>query len=842
MIREDQDPSPEQRVRSPRVRFGEFELDRTSFELLRNGTPIPLEPRVFSLLDFLIEKRDQLVSKDVLLDELWGHRFVSESALATQIKRLRQALGDDGRRQEVIKTVHGRGYRFVAPVADEHSGPSVQVADEPRGRTTNLGYERTPFFGREQELQSTIGALRRHRMVSLLGIGGTGKTRLAKAVGRVVLDDYADGVWFVDLVPAKSKSDIDTAMAAVLGLQMGSGPARERLAAAIRHRRALFILDNCEHIEDDVAEAVDYFLETTEAPAFLITSRDPIDLADEFRIFVEPLAVHAVEGQSPAVRLFLDTASRHGIHETDFDLAKVEQACERLDGLPLAIELAAAQLKHLTLDELLDRLDRRFDMLAGRSRERTRPNREDSLAAVVRETWGLLNEDEQTLLEQMAVFPDQFTMADIEEACTDQTPHGISFNVSRLVELCLLSRTTRAGPWWRLLETVRLYALERMGPEVRRENAERHARWCLSRLGAYPHGRLLSYAHAQWAADHYPDLEAAERYFLERGDLKTAIDICAGPKLMIQMDLGSRALSKLARIDRYLEKTDDLQCHVQLHGMGALCGLIIRQHDVFARHAEAGLEKARALGDPRRLTVALILASLEFNFSDPERARHQLDEAIEAAARVVDPGSRNLANAYLAWHLAMQRDYEEAIRVALDVAESGVAADRVIDNPTHSAICVIIACSCFDDPELANTWTDRLLASRQPHSLIGATALFACARAAGGRVSQAIDLCQMIASRLARQDVTPWPDLFVPLATIAYATGDLEKAQLWLGCVRRSGTPLQTFHCMAIYQQLRRLTEMASSRAADDRTMSDIGAEALAWLERCQDVATSTVG
>ncbi|MEZ5557092.1 MAG: winged helix-turn-helix domain-containing protein [Pseudomonadales bacterium] len=832
MNRADEGDGPESLEPSPRVRFGEFELDRDSFELLRNGEPVHLEPRVLLLLGFLIERRSQLVSKDVLLDELWGHRFVSETALATQIKRLRQALGDDGRRQEIIKTVHGRGYRFVAEIENVPSKTvsTAKIETLQRERTSNLGYERTPFFGRGRELRRCIEALGNFRMVSLLGIGGTGKTRLAKAVGRAVLEQYPDGVWFVDLVPVTDADGIDAAMASVLGLQRSGGSTRERLADVIRDRNALFILDNCEHIEDDVAEAVDFFLEHTVAPRFLITSRDPIDLADELRFFVEPLALESDQGESPAVQLFVETARRHGMTDLNFDLAKVKQACARLDGLPLAIELAAAQLKHLTLDELLVRLDRRFDLLAGRQRVRTGADRQDSLAAVVRETWDLLNGDEKRLLEQMAAFPDQFTMADVEEVCPDQMTQSISFSVSRLVELCLLSRTTREGPWWRLLETVRLYALEQLSPEARLADAERHARWCLERLGEYPHGRLLSYAHAQWAADHYPDLEAAERFFRERGDIRTAIDICAGPQLMIQLDLGSRALAKLDDIDGYLEATDEVSCRAELHAMAALCALITRKPDLFVRHAESALETARELGDPARLTVALILASLTNNFSDPEKARHQIDEALQAANQAGDPGSRDLAGTYLAWHLAMQQQYEEAADVAAGIAETNLTAGNPIDHPTYSAICAVIARRCFDDPGTANTWTDRLLETDQTHSLFGAASLFACARAAGGHLRQAAEMCNAIVSQLARLRVEPWPDLYVPLATIAYADGQTEQAQLWLRAIRASKTPLKTFHCIAVYQQLRSKLGLGASAAEDHRVSAEIGAEALEWL------------
>ena len=388
-----EDDAPSASAPAQLVRFGEFELDKDGFELRSGGTLVPLEPQVLSLLIYLVDHRHQLVSKNELLDELWGHRFVSESALATQIKRLRQALGDDGRQQNVIKTVHGRGYRFVADVSSAVT-PAIDQTDNPAQelvRSGNLGYERTPIFGRSNELQRCREAFADYRLVTLLGIGGTGKTRLAKAFGRAVREEYADGVWFIDLVPVRDESSVYTAISAVLGVRIGTGEARAQLARAIDQRDMLIILDNCEHIEDDVAAVLDYLLEHTGGPRFLATSRDPIDLADELRFFVDPLPVHSATGNSPAVSLFVEVAQRHGLTHENLDPAMVEQICERLDGLPLAIELAAAQLKHLTPAELLERLDRRFDLLAGR--QRTGDSRQDSLAEVVEATWSLLNEE-----------------------------------------------------------------------------------------------------------------------------------------------------------------------------------------------------------------------------------------------------------------------------------------------------------------------------------------------------------------------------------------------------------------------------------------------------------------
>ena len=740
--------------------------------------------------------------------------------------------GDDGRQQNVIKTVHGRGYRFVADVASTSTAAAEEADHSAQElvRSGNLGYERTPLFGRDHELRRCHEAFDDYRLVTLLGIGGTGKTRLAKAFGRSVREEYPDGVWFIDLVPVRDEAGIYTAISAVLGVRIGTGDARAQLAKAIGQREMLIILDNCEHIEDDVAAVLDYFLENTATPRFLATSRDPIDLADELRFFVDPLSVHSTTGTSPAVALFVEVAQRHGLAHESLDLSTVEQICARLDGLPLAIELAAAQLKHLTLTELLERLDRRFDLLAGR--QRTGDSRQDSLAEVVEATWLLLNAQEQRLLGQLAVFPGQFTMTDIEEVFGDEMSEGISFAMSRLVELCLLNRTSRKGAWWRLLETVRLYALNQLSEDERDENAQRHAIWVRTRLGTYPEDNLHNYASAQWASDHYADITAAEKYFSEHGDLDSAISVCTATGLMVQLDEGGRALAKLERINEYLEQTDDVLNLVKLHGIAALCAQVTSNPPLIAHHAAINLELSRQLTDPARLVGALILSSLMHNFRDQDLAQAELEEAVAIAEQSGDQGSKDLATSYLAWSYTLKHDYDQSLRLALEVAERNLDDNRPLDNPTYSAVCNVIACTCLTDPQRANTWTDRLLTFPQAHALWGGTALFAAARAAAGRLEEAAELCLAIAARLERMGVDPWPDMFVPLAVMAQAHGDTRFAQALLRALRRDGQLIQTFHCISVYRQLRNNIGFGEEDQYDDLSRTELGEQAMQWLQQ----------
>ena len=194
------------------INFENFELDPSAFELRRDGETVSLEPQEFSILAYLAGRPGALVSRDELLDEVWGHQHVTDSALSTRIKGIRKALDDDGQQQRLIQTVRGRGFRFAGETS-QVTAPAQVVPLEVPPRPSTLPRERTPIFGRDQLRRRCRNVLSTNRLVSLLGIGGSGKTRLAIAVGHDARDDFRDGVWFVDLVPCADSTQIETAIA-----------------------------------------------------------------------------------------------------------------------------------------------------------------------------------------------------------------------------------------------------------------------------------------------------------------------------------------------------------------------------------------------------------------------------------------------------------------------------------------------------------------------------------------------------------------------------------------------------------------------------------------------------
>lgn len=345
---------------------------------------------------------------------------------------------------------------------------------EPTSKT-NLRAALTSFVGRDDDLAGVTKLLTEHRLITLIGPGGAGKTRLATETGRTLTGDLADGVWLVELAASGADSDVTQAAVAGVGLRdalLGAAPSADPidgLIAAIRDHQALLILDNCEHVIDAAAAFADRMLGACPRLRIMATSREPLGITGEALWQVEPLAIPADATLSdiaatPAIRLLRDRAQavRPDLGRDEFTLTMMTRICRALDGMPLAIELAAARLRTMSVAQLADRLDDRFRLLTNGSR--TALPRHKTLRAVVDWSWELLTADERIVLHRLAIFAGSASVEAAEHVCA-RVAHGPAVDrnlvlelLSSLVDKSLVVRVGEGVPRYRMLTTIREYA------------------------------------------------------------------------------------------------------------------------------------------------------------------------------------------------------------------------------------------------------------------------------------------------------------------------------------------------------------------------------------------------
>jgi predicted ATPase/DNA-binding SARP family transcriptional activator len=345
-----------------------------------------------------------------------------------------------------------------------------------QNRKTNVRAELTSFVGRDDDVAAVRELIMEHRLTTLVGPGGSGKTRLATETARTLIGELPDGVWLVELAAVGAGGDVAQATVAALGLRdalLGGAPSADvadGLIAAIREREALLILDNCEHVIEPAAKFADRMLGECRRLRILATSRESLGITGEALWLVEPLALpegDAGPGEiesSPAVRLLRDRAGavRKDLAGDDQTLATMARVCRALDGMPLAIELAAARLRTMSVDQLASRLDDRFRLLTSGSR--TALPRHKTLRAVVDWSWELLSDAERTVLRRLSVFSGGASLEAAERVCAGDAvePEEVLELLTALAEKSLLLAEGDDALRYRMLGTIKEYAAHRL--------------------------------------------------------------------------------------------------------------------------------------------------------------------------------------------------------------------------------------------------------------------------------------------------------------------------------------------------------------------------------------------
>lgn len=501
----------------PSFAFGPFVLIPARQLLLCGETPVRLGGRAIDLLTALVERPGELLTKAELMARAWPSAVVVEANLKVNMLSLRRALGDDADGNRYIVTVTGRGYRFVAPVEQGgHAGALVPIAATERNN--NLPTAVTSIFGRAD----TISALQRDidgaRLVCITGAGGIGKTTVALAVAEQCLGQFQHGVWLVDLAVSRDQTLTANAIATAVGLTNHASDVLESLCDFLRHRQLLLVLDNCEHIVDAVAACVSRLLAEVPGVRILATSREPLLVRGE-RVRRLPaldlpppdVAIAAAEAlHFSAVQLFVERATDRleQFTLTDADAPVVGDICRRLDGVALAIELAATRVDVFGVRGLLAQLDDRFRLLKGL---RASSARQRTLTATLDWSYELLGDAEATLLRAVSVFAGRFDESEAI-AVSGGDPRDTAAAVGQLVLKSLLvvdidSELHGGGIAYRLLESTRAYGLERLRRNTAEEQGVRgrhaelicavleHAKFERVRMAAPPwgarYGRVL---------------------------------------------------------------------------------------------------------------------------------------------------------------------------------------------------------------------------------------------------------------------------------------------------------------------------------------------------------------
>ncbi len=577
--------------------------------------------------------------------------------------------------------------RFVPPLQLEHEpewaarllelaanarradAPAPDADNLPASPRHNLPLQLTSFIGRERESAEIKRLLSIQRLVTLTGSGGTGKTRLALQVSAEILVSFPAGVWLIALAPLADPALVPQTVGAALGIrEEGGRPILALLVDSLRTKNLLLVLDNCEHLVAACARLVETLLRWCPTLHVLATSREALSVAGETIYLVPPLTLPAVNWpldpetliQSEAGRLFVERAARAlpGFAVTDQDAAAVAQVCRRLDGLPLAIELAAVRVKMLTVEQIVERLEDRFHLLTGGSR--TALPRHQTLSALIEWSYDLLSEAERALLRRLSVFAGGWALETAEAVCGDEVedgtlpPSDVLELLTQLVNksLVVVEREAGRAARYRMLETIREYALERLVASGESEIVRRKHLYFFLGLAQEADPHLSSAARGFWLAKLKPEQD------------------------------NFRAALQWAREGR------ETLAGLQLAGALWLFWYFRGNLSEGRSCVESALAQAATLDAPAARARALSAAgNLAWFQSDYVVARPRLEEGLAIGRRLGITGQRDLASSLL-WLGLIERDVGD-LAVAHSLLEESAAICREIGDQWTLALVLV---------------------------------------------------------------------------------------------------------------------------------------------------------
>lgn len=625
--------------------------------LLNGDEPVLLGGRALDILIALVERAGQVVTRRELLDRVWPNLVVEEANLRVHVAGLRRALGDGQGKSRYIANVPGRGYCFVAPV---QRLPAAWPAPTGGSQGTGVDHRRLPaplarMVGREETVAALCSLLKSRRFVSIVGAGGIGKTTVALGVGHALLRDYDDGACFVDLGALTDADHIPGSVATTLGCLVQTQDPMSDLLAFLADKRILLMLDSCEHLIDAVAKLAERLIGEAPMLDILATSREALRAEGENVYLLGPLgspdeddaqtAARALA--SPAVQLFIDRAAAggHRFELTDADAPVVAGICRRLDGIPLAIELAASRAGVYGIQGIAELLENRFRLLwQGR---RSALPRHQTLQAMLDWSYNLLSAQEQMVLSRLSAFVGNFTIdgALAVAGGIGAETSGVADTIASLVDKSLVWISEQAGTrYLRLPDTTRAYASAKLADHGgEHEVARRHALYC---IGQFRSGTIPA------ATFGGRDASAYAPYI---GNVRAALDWCfsTAGDMLLGIELAARSAPLFFGLS------------------------LLSEGERWCKHALAVLPETE-LGTERELALqeALAISSM-YKRGNSDEVKSAIERAFSIAEELGDRWRQLHLLAGLNIFLARAGDH----RATLAAAERGVAIAGEVRDP-----------------------------------------------------------------------------------------------------------------------------------------------------------------
>jgi predicted ATPase/DNA-binding winged helix-turn-helix (wHTH) protein len=831
------------------VSFGPFHLFAAERQLKKGDEPLRLGGRALDTLISLVERAGEVVTQKELISRVWPDVTVEEANLRIHIASLRKALGDGRDGARYIVTVPGQGYCFVAPVTRStppRSSPSREVTAS--DRLQRLPPKLTRMIGRDDIVRALSAQLMTHRFVSIVGPGGIGKTTVAISVAHMLLGGFNGAVFFVDLATLTDAKLVPTAVAQTLGLMVQTQDPLRSLPAFIGDRKILLVLDNCEHVIESAATLAERVVGETPQAHVLTTSREALRVEGEHVHILYALDCPPEDGslnaaevlKYPAVQLFMEraAASGHGAVLSDSDAPIAAMICHRLDGIPLAIELAAGRAGSLGVHGVAQQLGNRSGLVwHGR---RTALPRHQTLNAMLHWSYNLLSQHEKAVLDRVSVFVGDFKLEAAHSVASDvETDEATATEaIASLLEKSLISTTElRGSTYYRLLETTRIFAQAKLAERGEANRiARRHAK-CFSeflRHDALVQSRFGEHDLSGYAL-HIGNVRAAlEWAFSDDGDVSVGVELAtwAAPlfigfslleecarwceRVFSRLDDAARgtrqemilqeafALSSMyttgnsdqarAAIERALdfeEAFGDHRCRLQL--LFALFRLLMRLVD-FRGALEVAQQTAtfvEAAKDPAGLAIADFMIGTAYNYiGDQTAAQFYLERSM---ARAGEPGMviptffgydhRSYVPTSLARALWLRGFPDQACRLA----------KSAFDDEAVGGTCPLTTCAALanglpvflwsGEYRTADGYVARLIEHARRHSLepfhIGGLGLKGALAVARDELETGIDLLRGALEIQVVKRLNLWLTLFMgALAEGLRKTGQLEEALL----------------------------------------------------------------